>query len=86
MINVLQLSSSLENADDSGLHGVVHALGVQTKSDQWSNPSMNGKMIISTSGMKNEFSAGPQAVIGRQSVRCLTDEQQNAWVIVGTYP
>ena len=60
-------------------NGIVWGLGTEWNQMGWTNPATTGKIMLQCSGTKND-SKPMSAICGRDSVRCLTAETEDAWI------
>ena len=77
---------AFEYASDFDKNGIIYWLGTDYgKNQQWKNPAdpaMNLNLVTVKVCKKKADSQPPHCFIGRTTVRCLSDEQQNAWFSV----
>jgi hypothetical protein len=64
--------------DDSG---ILYWTGTLQGSRQWSNPAVSGLVKITSSTLAGD-SAPCTAIVGRSSVRCVTEARPNSWFII----
>ena len=62
-------------------NGIVYGLATEWNQLPWQNPVTTGKVMVTCIGTKGD-SAPMSAVCGRDSVRCLTAEMEDAWICI----
>jgi len=62
-------------------NGALYWLGTRGGTEPWRNPSDRGLVQVSMSSV-NATSLPPSAIVGRESARCVTQDNENSWFIV----
>ena len=84
----LDHAPKIDTVDDNALHfkyvsdfdknGIVYSIATENGIKPWKNPAMSGDIRVQSSSLMHD-SQPLSAIVGRDSVRCVTKPEKNSW-------